>query len=92
MGDSNAKPKRLILTASGGPFRTWTAERMSEATPECALAHPTWEMGKKITIDSATMMNKSLEVIEARWLFGLPADAIEVVVHPVSGIIRQMFL
>lgn len=78
--------KRLILTASGGPFRTWTTERMAEATPDAALAHPTWEMGPKITIDSATMMNKALEVIEARWLFDVPADSIEVVVHPQSVI------
>jgi 1-deoxy-D-xylulose-5-phosphate reductoisomerase len=75
---------RLILTASGGPMRCWTREKMSNATPEQALAHPTWRMGKKITIDSATMMNKALEIIEARWLFGFPADMIEVVVHPQS--------
>ncbi len=84
IGSSDSPPKRLILTASGGPFRTWTTEQMVEATPESALNHPTWEMGKKITIDSATMMNKSLEIIEARWLFDLPAEAIEVVVHPQS--------
>jgi 1-deoxy-D-xylulose-5-phosphate reductoisomerase len=65
--------KRVILTASGGPFRGWTRERMSSVTPEMALAHPTWQMGPKITVDSATMMNKALEVIEARWLFGLGA-------------------
>jgi 1-deoxy-D-xylulose-5-phosphate reductoisomerase len=82
-------PKKLILTASGGPFREWTRQRMESATPESALAHPTWEMGRKITIDSATMMNKSLEIIEARWLFGLPAESIEVVVHPQS-IIHSM--
>jgi 1-deoxy-D-xylulose-5-phosphate reductoisomerase len=90
--DSGSQPpraKRLILTASGGPFREWTYEQMKAATPASALAHPTWEMGPKITIDSATMMNKSLEVIEARWLFDLPADAIEVVVHPQS-IIHSM--
>ena len=84
-----SKPKKLILTASGGPFRNWTREQMVTATPESALAHPTWQMGPKITIDSATMINKALEVIEARWLFGLPADAIEVVVHPQS-IIHSM--
>ena len=84
IGTSASPPKRLILTASGGPFRCNTQEEMEVATPESALAHPTWEMGKKISIDSATMMNKSLEVIEARWLFGLPAEAIEVVVHPQS--------
>lgn len=75
---------RLILTASGGPFRNWSAERIAAATREEALAHPTWNMGPKITIDSATMMNKSLEIIEARWLFGLPSDRISVVVHPQS--------
>ncbi|NNE01007.1 MAG: 1-deoxy-D-xylulose-5-phosphate reductoisomerase [Pirellulaceae bacterium] len=77
-------PKRLILTASGGPFRTWSKSEMDQATPKSALAHPTWDMGPKITIDSATMMNKSLEVIEARWLFDVPAEKIEVVVHPQS--------
>ena len=82
-------PKKLILTASGGPFRTWTSQQMAEATPDSALAHPTWEMGPKITVDSATMMNKALEVIEARWLFDLPASSIEVVVHPQS-IIHSM--
>ncbi len=81
--------KKLILTASGGPFREWTTPQMEAATPDSALAHPTWQMGKKITIDSATMMNKSLEIIEARWLFGVPAEAIEVVVHPQS-IIHSM--
>ncbi len=84
LGSSACPPKRVILTASGGPFRTWTTEQMREATPESALAHPTWEMGPKITIDSATMMNKSLEIIEARWLFDVPAEKIEVVVHPQS--------
>ncbi len=84
IGTSSSPPKRLILTASGGPFRTWTTEQMRTATPESALDHPTWDMGPKITIDSATMMNKSLEIIEARWLFGLPAEAIEVVIHPQS--------
>ena len=79
-----SKPKKLILTASGGPFRNWTPEQMDEATLESALAHPTWQMGPKITIDSATMINKALEVIEAHWLFGIPAESIEVVVHPQS--------
>lgn len=87
--DSSAKThwpgvRRLILTASGGPFRDWTAAQMREATIEQALAHPTWKMGAKITIDSASMMNKALEVIEAKWLFDVPADKIEVVVHPQS--------
>jgi 1-deoxy-D-xylulose-5-phosphate reductoisomerase len=89
IGSSVSPPKKLILTASGGPFRTWTTRQMEAATPESALAHPTWKMGPKITIDSATMMNKSLEIIEARWLFGLEADSIEVVVHPQS-IIHSM--
>jgi 1-deoxy-D-xylulose-5-phosphate reductoisomerase len=75
---------RLILTCSGGPFRTWNAERMAKATVEEALAHPNWDMGAKITIDSATLMNKALEIVEARWLFDVPADRIDVVVHPQS--------
>lgn len=81
--------ERIVLTASGGPFRTWTQSQIASATIVDALDHPTWEMGRKITIDSATMMNKALEVIEARWLFNLPADKIEVVVHPQS-IIHSM--
>lgn len=80
---------KLILTASGGPFRTWDRNRLESATVQDALAHPTWRMGRKITIDSATMMNKALEIIEARWLFGLRADQIEVVIHPQS-IIHSM--
>src|SRR2546427_5482236 len=75
---------RLILTASGGPFRTWTPARLAEATVDEALRHPTWRMGKKITVDSATLANKALEVIEAHFLFGLGYDAVEVVVHPQS--------
>lgn len=78
--------RRIILTASGGPFRGWTSEQMKTVTPEMALKHPTWEMGPKITVDSATMMNKALEIIEARWLFGIEADQISVVVHPQSYI------
>lgn len=89
IGSCESSPRRLILTASGGPFRCWSTDQMEAATPESALAHPTWEMGQKITIDSATMMNKALEIIEARWLFDLPADSIEVVVHPQS-IIHSM--
>jgi 1-deoxy-D-xylulose-5-phosphate reductoisomerase len=81
--------RRIFLTASGGPFRTWSAEQMAEATLEDALRHPTWDMGPKITIDSATMMNKALEIIEAKWLFGLDVDSIEVLVHPES-IIHSM--
>ncbi len=76
--------RRVVLTASGGPFRGWTREQMRSVTPEMALDHPTWNMGPKITIDSATMLNKALEIIEAKWLFGLEADQIEVVVHPQS--------
>ena len=75
---------RLILTASGGPFRTWTPERVAGATVAEALQHPTWKMGKKITVDSATLVNKALEVIEAHFLFGLPYPAVQVVVHPQS--------
>jgi 1-deoxy-D-xylulose-5-phosphate reductoisomerase len=76
--------RRLILTASGGPFRETPLERFESITPEEALNHPTWRMGKRITIDSATLMNKGLEVIEARWLFDLPAEKIDVIVHPQS--------
>lgn len=76
--------KRLVLTASGGPFRTWPAERIASATVTDALKHPTWQMGSKITIDSATLANKALEVIEAHHLFGVPYDRIDVVVHPQS--------
>ncbi len=75
---------RLILTASGGPFRTWEAARIAQATVKEALDHPNWEMGPKITIDSATLMNKGLEVIEARWLFDMPPEGVDVVVHPQS--------
>jgi 1-deoxy-D-xylulose-5-phosphate reductoisomerase len=79
-----AEVKRVILTASGGPFRTWPAERIRGATYEDALAHPTWKMGSKITIDSASMFNKGLELIEACWLFDLPPERVEIVVHPES--------
>jgi 1-deoxy-D-xylulose-5-phosphate reductoisomerase len=82
---SGGKPvRRLIITASGGPFRSWPAERLSDVTIADALNHPTWRMGRKITVDSATLANKALEVIEAHHLFGVPYDAIEVVVHPQS--------
>jgi 1-deoxy-D-xylulose-5-phosphate reductoisomerase len=83
-GAPRERVRRLILTASGGPFRTWTAERIARASVEEALRHPNWEMGPKITIDSASLMNKGLEVIEARWLFDVPPERIEVVVHPES--------
>jgi 1-deoxy-D-xylulose-5-phosphate reductoisomerase len=79
-----SQPSRLILTASGGPFRTWDPERLARATIAEALQHPTWRMGSKITVDSATLANKALEVIEAHYLFGLSYDAIDVVVHPQS--------
>jgi 1-deoxy-D-xylulose-5-phosphate reductoisomerase len=75
---------RVVLTASGGPFRTRPLEELRSVTVNEALAHPTWDMGPKITVDSATMMNKALEIIEARWLFGLPAEQIGVVIHPQS--------
>ena len=78
--------ERLILTASGGPFRQLTTAEMADVTPEQALAHPNWSMGGKITIDSATLMNKGLELIEAHWLFGIPYDRIDVVIHPESVI------
>jgi 1-deoxy-D-xylulose-5-phosphate reductoisomerase len=76
--------ERIVLTASGGPFRTWSLDELERATPQQALMHPNWSMGPKITIDSATLMNKGLEVIEARWLFGVRADQIDVVIHPQS--------
>ena len=76
--------KRILLTASGGPFRTWSKEQLLSVTPEQACAHPNWSMGRKISVDSATMMNKGLEVIEARWLFNATPEQIKVVVHPQS--------
>ena len=75
---------RIVLTASGGPFRTWPKDRMQQATVAEALNHPTWNMGPKVTIDSASLMNKALEIIEAYWLFDLPADKIDVIIHPQS--------
>lgn len=77
---------RIILTASGGPFRDWPLTRLSEATPAQACAHPNWNMGKKVSVDSATMMNKALEVIEAHWLFNQPAEKISVMLHPQSTV------
>jgi len=85
-GVKREEVKKLILTASGGPFRTWPKEKIARARPEDALKHPTWRMGAKITIDSATLMNKGLEVIEAHFLFDLPAEKIGVRVHPQSAI------
>jgi len=78
--------RRVVLTASGGPFRQYTQQQLEQVTVQQALNHPTWQMGPKITVDSATMMNKALEIIEARWLFGLDPDQIEVVIHPQSVI------
>ncbi|MCE1169465.1 MAG: 1-deoxy-D-xylulose-5-phosphate reductoisomerase [Sphingobacteriia bacterium] len=83
-GERVNKPVKLILTGSGGPFRTFTDEMFESITPEMALKHPTWQMGPKITIDSASLMNKGLEVIEAHWLFSIPAKDIQVVIHPQS--------
>jgi 1-deoxy-D-xylulose-5-phosphate reductoisomerase len=83
-GRSTDEVARLVLTASGGAFRDWPAARLDEARPDDALKHPTWQMGRKITIDSATLMNKGLEVIEAHWLFDVPAAKIDVVIHPQS--------
>jgi len=83
-GQRSTDVSKLILTASGGPFRTWSREQMAGATREQALAHPNWSMGPKITIDSATLMNKGLELIEARWLFDVGPEKLEVVVHPQS--------
>jgi 1-deoxy-D-xylulose-5-phosphate reductoisomerase len=82
--ENAAQVSRLILTASGGPFRTWGREQMERAAPEQALAHPNWSMGAKITIDSATMMNKGLEIIEAAYLFSMPPERVDVLVHPQS--------
>ena len=84
MGDECNEIEKIILTASGGPFRKFTLEELKTVTPAMALRHPNWDMGAKITIDSATMMNKGFEVIEAKWLFGVEADRIQVVVHPQS--------
>jgi 1-deoxy-D-xylulose-5-phosphate reductoisomerase len=83
-GRARSEVRRLILTASGGPFREFSATALERVGPDEALRHPTWQMGRKITIDSATLMNKGLEVIEAHWLFGVTADQIDVVIHPQS--------
>jgi 1-deoxy-D-xylulose-5-phosphate reductoisomerase len=82
-------PQRILLTASGGPFRGFSPKQLADVTPQQALQHPSWQMGKKVTIDSATLMNKGLEIMEARWLFGLPLEHIEVIIHPQS-IIHSM--
>ena len=89
LGEDRQTIRKIILTGSGGPFRTLPLNQFPQITPEKALQHPTWNMGRKITIDSATLMNKGLEIIEAHWLFGLPADKIEVIIHPQS-IIHSM--
>ena len=89
MGSAGADIEKIHLTASGGPFRTWTRDQIAQATRAQALNHPNWSMGSKITIDSATMMNKGLEIIEARWLFGTSGEKIDVVIHPES-IIHSM--
>lgn len=84
VGESDNEIEKILLTASGGPFRTYSLEQMHHVTAADALKHPTWEMGAKITIDSASMMNKGFEVIEAKWLFGVPVEKIQVLVHPQS--------
>lgn len=84
IGEDDNKIEKILLTASGGPFRNFTKEQLSKVTKADALKHPTWDMGAKITIDSASMMNKGFEVIEAKWLFGVEADQIQVLVHPQS--------
>jgi 1-deoxy-D-xylulose-5-phosphate reductoisomerase len=88
-GENPPPPEKIMLTCSGGPFRGYSKERLLSVTPKDALAHPNWDMGAKITIDSATLMNKGFEMIEAHWLFGLPPEKIEVIVHPQS-IIHSM--
>jgi len=91
VGEDTDTLEKLIITASGGPFRTWSIDNLKNAGVRDALKHPNWDMGAKITIDSATMMNKGLEVIEAHWLFGLPLEKIEAVIHPQS-IVHSMVL
>jgi 1-deoxy-D-xylulose-5-phosphate reductoisomerase len=86
VGEPLDKIEKLVITASGGPFRTWSKEQMQDITVDDALDHPNWSMGAKITIDSSTMMNKGLEIIEAHWMFDMPLDKIEAVVHPQSVI------
>ena len=84
MGEDRSEIEKILLTASGGPFRTFSLEQMKTVTAADALKHPNWDMGAKITIDSASMMNKGFEVIEAKWLFGVPVEKIQVLVHPQS--------
>jgi 1-deoxy-D-xylulose-5-phosphate reductoisomerase len=85
-GSEGSEVKRLVLTASGGPFRRTPAKQLASVTPEQALAHPNWQMGRRITVDSATLMNKGFEVIEAHWLFDMPLERIDVVIHPQSTV------
>jgi 1-deoxy-D-xylulose-5-phosphate reductoisomerase len=89
LNGEKSPPKRIILTASGGPFRGFSLEKLAMVTPKQALKHPSWQMGKKVTIDSATLMNKGLEIMEAHWLFGIPIEHIDVIIHPQS-IIHSM--
>lgn len=84
VGEDGNEIEKILLTCSGGPFRTYTHEQLKNVTAADALKHPTWEMGAKITIDSASLMNKGFEVMEARWLFGVPAEKIQVLIHPQS--------
>ena len=84
VGEDRNEIEKILLTASGGPFRTFSLERMKTVTAADALKHPNWDMGAKITIDSASMMNKGFEVIEAKWLFGVPVEKVQVLVHPQS--------
>ena len=88
-GERMEDVSRLVLTASGGPFRTRPMDTLDAVKPEEALRHPVWTMGRKISVDSATLMNKGLEVIEAHWLFGIPPDNIEVILHP-QGVVHSM--
>ena len=81
--------ERILLTASGGPFREASHQQLQQVTVSDALAHPTWDMGPKITVDSATMMNKALEIVEARWLFDLAPEQIQVVIHPQSMVLAS---
>lgn len=83
-GEDRGSIEKIFLTASGGPFRNLSKSELAQVTPEQALSHPTWKMGSKVTVDSATLMNKGLEIIEAKWLFGVQAEAVEVVIHPQS--------
>jgi len=91
MGEGNNPVEKIVLTASGGPFRGMRAASLKNISPELALNHPVWQMGQKVTIDSATLMNKGLEAIEAHWLFGVPASNIEVVIHPESVIHSMVY-